>query len=366
MNELARKIVIGLEVETYSINVSSYSIGRSLSRPRPGLSEDGEQFSRDTSIGSEYKSRPYATVREAFFLLKTGLRKYLRRLYRAQKNFKNHNVPLLVGGWMDRAAGAHMHISVAGREMTPAMARSLAWHIHDHIPLLIALGANSPIWDRKMTAVASNRVLRGSRTYFRPIRRGRLSRKDNEEMVFNRGRKTKPPTLELRIFDSNLPEFLVASLCVVKAIALRWLKDQPSTNRVLYADYLRARVGAALRGTRCRIPWGGEWLSLGKYLDRFVREYREELEQMDVPDEIFDVLRLAKRGYNGARIVREACHNSIRVHPQTWQKRFAKRYESGLGTLLSGNLLATFAKELKVRLPNTGNVWLGRRGGAFN
>ena len=39
---------------------------------------------RDTSIGSEYVSRPFHTVREALFLLKSGLRKYLRDNYRGE------------------------------------------------------------------------------------------------------------------------------------------------------------------------------------------------------------------------------------------------------------------------------------------
>src|SRR5689334_16878721 len=76
-----RQVVAGVEIEAYSISQADYSIGRRTSRPRPGVSEKGERFTRDTSIGSEYISRPFSTTREALFLLKSGLRKYLRDMY---------------------------------------------------------------------------------------------------------------------------------------------------------------------------------------------------------------------------------------------------------------------------------------------
>ncbi|MDE2293749.1 MAG: hypothetical protein KGL53_16840, partial [Elusimicrobia bacterium] len=59
----AHRILIGMEVEAYSIDIADFSIGRRLSRPRPGLSESGERFTRDASIGSEYNSRPFTSVR---------------------------------------------------------------------------------------------------------------------------------------------------------------------------------------------------------------------------------------------------------------------------------------------------------------
>src|SRR6266567_7898768 len=78
------RVIIGVEIEAYSIGRGDYKIGRRTSRPRPGLSERGERFTRDTSIGSEYNSRPFSTIREALFLLKAGLRKYLRDRYRGE------------------------------------------------------------------------------------------------------------------------------------------------------------------------------------------------------------------------------------------------------------------------------------------
>ncbi|MGH7256435.1 MAG: hypothetical protein ACREI3_11730, partial [Nitrospirales bacterium] len=334
--------------------------------PRPGLSEAGERFTRDASIGSEYNSRPYHTVREALFLLKAGLRKYFRTLYRSRDEEPEHPIPLLVGGWTNRFAGAHLHLSVAGRKMTQDEAASLAWPLHDQLPFLIAIGANSPVWAKKITGKASNRFLRGSDAYFTVTRRGRLTSVDTRELVYSPSRKTKPATLEIRVLDSNLPEYLVTALCLVKAVALRWLKGKGAANRLSHADYLKARLEAAARGMRCQLPWNGEWLTAPEYLDRVLWEHREELECMDIPDEIYEVLCLLKRGYTGARLIHDAAIQARHEHPQTWQRRFAKRYTLGLEQLLSGNRLRDFAHALKVQLPSIERVWLGRKGASLH
>jgi hypothetical protein len=367
LNGFHKRVVIGVEIEAYGIGASDYQIGRRLSRPRPGVSENGERFARDTSIGSEYNSRPFETIRESLFLLKTGLRKYLRNLYRSQDDKPDHVVPLLVGGWTNRFAGTHLHLSLAGEELTKARAKSLAAHLHDQIPLMIAMGANSPIWDKKLTAKASNRLLRGSDVYFIATRRGELTTKDMAELVYSQARKRKPATLELRVLDSNVPEFIVATVAVAKAVALGWLRRKGAPNPIQdHEVYLQARQDAGARGMRCRLPWAGEWIPARKYLDRFMWEYRDEFEEMDVPTEVYDVFKLLKRGYNGARIFHHAAAIARHEHPQTWQRRFAKRYSEGLEDLLSGNSLQYFADALKVPLPNIEPVYLGRKGASVD
>jgi hypothetical protein len=365
LNGFQKRVLIGVEIEAYSIGASDYQIGRRLSRPRPGLSEEGERFSRDASIGSEYNSRPFTTPREALFLLKSGLRKYLRSLYRSQRP-ERHHVPLLVGGWTNRSAGTHLHISVADQTLTKEQAESLAIHIHDHLPFLIAIGANSPIWDKQITTHSSNRFLHGSDIHFLPIPRGKLTQEPTHELVYSPGRKRKPATLEIRVMDSNIPEFIVAALCLVKAATIRWLKERPAINDVQHSEYLWARLDAGRRGMRSKLPWGCNWLPARRYLDRFLWEFREEIEEIDPPDEVFEAFRLLKKGYNGARIIRTAALVAKKEHPQTWQRRFAKRYYQGLELLLSGNSLWDFAEELNVPLPNTDNVWLGRKGASID
>lgn len=360
-SEFHKRIVVGIEIEAYSIDPERHAIGLRLSRPRRGLCEDGERFTRDWSIGSEYNSRPFSTVRESLFLLKSGLRKYLRSLYRTKKPDIRHPVPLLVGGWTNRFAGAHLHLSVADRTLSRKVAASLSAHIHDLLPLVIAVTANSPVWDGQVTDVASNRILRGTRKYFKLTKRGHLRRFWEDELVYSPKCKTKPATLEVRVLDSNIPEYVVAAICLVKAAALRWLRRNGAPTRISHAKYARAREDAASRGMRSHLFWNGDELTASRYLDRFLWVHRAEIGEMDVPEDIFEIFRLLKRGFNGARVIEEAVRISRKEHPQTWQQRFAKRYSQGLHRLLSGDPLRDFARALKVKLPDTDRIWLGSR-----
>ena len=83
---------------------------------------------------------------------------------------------------------------------------------------------------------------------------------------------------------------------------------------------------------------------------------------MDIPQEIWTVLKLLKRGYNGSRIISEAVAAAHARHPQTWKRRFAKRYIEAIGRLLSGEDLLRFSKLMGVKLPSVSGVALGRRG----
>jgi hypothetical protein len=345
-----RRIVIGVEIEAYSIESGDNHIGRKLSSPKRGLSEYDEGFTRDSSIGSEYNSRPFSTVREALFLLRSGLRKYLRTLYQAPYSRHAHRVPLLVGGWTDRTAGTHLHVSVRGSRMSHKEAVSLSCHVHDHLPLFIALGANSPVWERELTPYSCNRILQGTETYFNPLLRGQLASGKTTEMCYSHALGDKPPTLEIRVPDSNLPPFVVASLCLMKAVCLRWLRGGGLSNRTRHQDFLRARNEAAKQGMCARLCWKGQWMPAGNYLDRFLLVHREEFEAMDVPDEIDEVLRLCGSGFNGSRILRDAVLEAQRTHSRTWEGHFAERYVRGLQEVLSGNTLADFASALCVRL----------------
>jgi len=359
--EFHKRVVMGVEIEAYSITTSRFEIGRRISKPPRALSEKGERFGRDASIGSEYNSRPFSTIREASFLLKSGLRKYLHAHYTDAEDRKESTIPLLVGGWSTRFAGTHLHLSIEGQELTIEDAKRLAAHLHDHVPLLVAVGANSPVWGNVLTPNASNRLLRGSGKYFKAMKRGQLNRQGMNELTYNRGRKRKPPTLELRFLDSNVPDFIVAALTLVKAVALNWLRRGPMRNRISHVHYLQGRAFAAERGMKAELSWNGDWLKAPKYLDRFLWEYRKELEAMDVPEDVWEIFRLLKRGYNGAQLIREAAALCIDEHPQTWERRFAKRYSKGLHHLLSGNSIWDLAEALHVELPSTDDVWLGRK-----
>jgi gamma-glutamyl:cysteine ligase YbdK (ATP-grasp superfamily) len=174
------------------------------------------------------------------------------------------------------------------------------------------------------------------------------------------GRKTKPQTIELRVMDSNLPEFVMATVTLIKAASLAWLLDKRAGNKITHAAYLRSRREAAEKGMEAKLCWNGRWMRATDYLDRFVWTYRAELQRMDVPEELWVTLKLLKRGINGATLISEAARRAYDEHPQTWQRRFASRYATALDHLLAGNTLHDFASRLKVPLPETQRVWLGR------
>jgi len=354
------KIVMGVELEGYTILIPRHEISRKMAFRRKGVGEKGERFTRDWSIGTEYNSRPFSTIREGLFLLKTGLRKYNSRLYRSQSKSNQSRQIFLVGGWRDRFAGTHVHLSVAGHKFSMTETQKLASYIHDHLPLLIAMGANSPVWSDEITENASNRVLKGSKIYFRPITRRGLKCQEFDEMTFNKGRKLKPATLEIRVMDSNIPEYVLATACVIKACSLVWLRRKKPVNQLTHFQYMRSRLEAAKRGMKARLCWNGKWMSAAEYLDRFVWAHRSELKAMDVPQEIWSTLKLLKKGINGSWILHKAASKAYAEHPQTWQKRFAKNYVKAVDHLLSGNSLLSFIKILGLKTPSISNVWLGR------
>jgi hypothetical protein len=354
-------VIMGVELEGYTISVPDYHISRKMAFYRKGAAEKGERFSRDWTIGSEYNSRPFTTIREGFFLLKTGLRKYNLDHYTQRRVAKRGRQFFLVGGWRDRFAGTHIHISFKRKRMTLARAQRVCSHLHDHLPLLIAVCANSPVWADKITERSSARVLRGSRKYFLPIRRDGLEVNEFNEMTFSRGRKRKPPTLEIRIMDSNIPEFVMVAASIIRACALAALSRERPANKISHFSYLRSRQEAAMHGMKARLCWNGRWLSATDYLDRFVWVYRKQFQRMDIPYEIWQVMKLLKRGLNGSEILRQASVHSYKHHPQTWQRRFAKRYVSAVAPLLNGNNFRDYLLTLQVKSPRLQNVWLGRR-----
>jgi len=362
MNEpFHRSVTIGVELESYTIVVPDHYVSRQLLFPRKGVSEKGERFTRDWSIGSEYNSRPFRSIREGLFLLKAGLRKYDAGLYRSFSTTHRSRKPLLVGGWRDRFAGTHIHLATAHKPLDRKTAGLFAYHLHDHIPLLIAVGANSPVWGDTITELASNRIIRASKLYFRPGKRRGLTSRSLDEMLFSRGRITKPPTLEIRVMDANIPEYAMAAVCLVKAIVLRALRRKAATNKLRHPAYLETRENAARKGMKAELCWSGRWMSAADYLDRFFWVYRAELAEMDIPQEMWTTFKLLKRGFDGSALLHACAQGAYDEHPQTWQRRFCKRYASAIDLLLSGNTILDFAKALRVEVPDTREVWLGRR-----
>ena len=352
-----RAISIGIELESYSISIPDYRISRELLFPRRGIAEKGERFTKDVSIGSEYNSRVFYTVREAFFLLKNGLRKYIH--YRSSPKARERQTLFPIGGWTDRFAGTHIHVALGKKKFDFRRAKSLARRIHNHIPFLIALSGNSPVWRGRVNQIHSNRLLKGTKTYCQVTREGLLYRHRYRELTYNEGGKRKPPTLEIRVLDSGVPEYILAAVCVVKAIALRWLQKKPAFNQLTYDDYMKARDQAVRFGPKAKLYWNHHALTVSQYADLFFRKHQDELEQLEIPDEIIDIFKYLKKGWNQSNLIRRAAQKSRWHHLPTWQRRFARRYAAAIESLLDGNSFRDFARILGVKLPNIDRTWLG-------
>ncbi len=351
---MLRETTFGFEFEAYTLSIPDWRICRELLYPRRGTVERGERFTRDVTIGIEYNSKVFRTVREALFLLKTGLRKYIRKHFEKPGRAHYSQSVFLTGGWRDRSAGVHLHIGRHPRPVRYGEAAVAARRIHDHIPFLVALTANSPVWSEQIRRNDSNRLLRRSRLYFKVSRRGRLDRQRYAEMTFNPPHSRKPPTLELRFMDSTLPEFACAALAVVQVLLRR-----RETSRISHERYLAARESAARRGPEARLFWNHRPVRARDYVDLLFRRYRAEFDALDLPDDVLDVFRLLKRGWNAARILRRACRSLQSRYPRTWQRHLARRYATAIQGLLDGGNLFEFAEHLGVRLPDVRRVWLG-------
>lgn len=351
-------ISMGLELESYSISLPDNRINRELRLPKRAAIEQGEKFTRDWSIGSEYNSKVFTNIREAFFLLKSGLRKYFSTRHPEDPEGKFVIFP--IGGWTDRFAGSHIHLALGKRPFPYKTARELAVRIHDHIPFLIVLTGNSPIWREKITEKNSNRLLLGSEKYCRATKRENLYKHHYRELTYNAGGQKKPPTLELRVCDSSIPEYLIAAACVCRAIALRWQKRKQVINISTHDNYLKARSAAVLEGVEAKLVWTNHQVKVSNYVDLFFRKYAEELREMDIPDEIIRIFKYLKKGINQAEVIRQAAQKCSKRHHPTWQRQFANKYSHGIQELLNGNSFEKFAKHLGVRLPSIDRVWLGR------
>jgi hypothetical protein len=354
-----RSISLGIELESYSISVPSYRISRVLRFPRRGIAEKGERFTKDMSIGSEYNSRVFYTIYEAFFLLKNGLRKYIH--FRSFPGQREYHTIFPVGGWIDRFAGSHIHVAFGNKKFTYLHARRLARRLHSHIPFIIALTGNSPVWRDRVNQVNSNRLLLGTKTYCKVMKRERLLTHHYQELTYNQGGKRKPPTLELRVLDAGVPEYMAAAACIVKAVALRWLQGGSTLNRLADEDYRLARDQAIHYGPDAQLFWNRHEVTVPQYVDLFFRKYEDELEQLNIPNEVIDIFKWLKKGWNQSTVVRKAVQKSRWHHRPTWERRFARRYADAIERLLDGNTYRDFSNTLGVWLPKIERVWLGRK-----
>jgi len=358
---MTRRISLGVEVEACTIRLKNMHIGRHLMLPRRGLMENEESYHHDRSIGIEYSSRPFYSIREALFGIKTGLRKSITA-HKLDRTRANGDYTLFFAGtWRDRFAASHFHVGLGTDGMEFEDATRLCRHLHSHLPLLVALMANSPVYRTEITSRDSNRFLYARDRFFYPLEFGDLDQEYREEMTYNRDRKKRTPTLEIRPCDAGLPEYVAAGLVIIKAVTMAWLARRPVANVNRHDLHLKGGLNAARHGPTACLYWNNRRLKAGTYIDKFFREYDSFLHRMDIPAEIFEVFRLFKLGWNGAGILRRACELHQRRHPRTWQRYFAAGYVPAINALLRGETLTTFIHSLGLRPPVTKRVYLGGR-----
>jgi len=351
-------VTLGAEVETYTITLDNMKIGRYFMLPRKGVVERGESYHHDRSIGIEYASRPYRSIRESLFGIKAGLRKHMAT-YRLDRGPSTRPYALFFAGtWRDRFAATHFHVGLGDEGIEFEKARRLSRHVHGHLPFLMALLANSPVYKKRITSIDSNRCLHAGDRFFYPLEPGVLDTEYREELTFNRSRKKRIPTLEVRPCDANLPEYMAAGLVVMKAVTMGWLAKKPP-NRNDMERHMKARDNAGRYGPMAVLYWNNRPLSARAYLDRFFREYGRWLSEMDIPPEVAEVFKLFQAGWNGAGILRRAAQRHYKRHPRVWERYFAEEYAEAVNALLNGETLPNFARMLGLRPPPTKDVKLG-------
>jgi hypothetical protein len=352
-------LTFGAEVEAHTITLSNLKISRRLTFPPKRALEKSESYHHDRSIGIEYASRPYRSIREALFGIKGGLRKCTAEFHFDRGTRRRNFVLFFTGTWRDHFAGTHFHAGLGPEGIEFEDAEKLSRHLHGHLPFLIALLANSPVYQEQITYTDSNRFVEAHEKYFDSLEPGVLDREMHEEMTFNKSRKKRVPTLEVRPCDANLPEYMAAGMVVIKAVTMAWLARRPVANENSFENHVKARNSAGRRGARARLYWNNRPVTAARYLDRFFKAYAPYLKRMDIPSDVIYTFGLFKQGWNGATILRNTCLRHQRAHPRIWRRLFAEEYAEAVTELVNGDSLYNFARRLGLRPPRPGAVRIG-------
>ena len=362
-------LTLGLEVESYSIDLETLEF-KSMAPiyPKHDSVEKDEGYIYDKTIGSEYNSPVFASLNEAFFRIKTGLRKYFVNL----EDSEMKRIALIASyGKEDETAGIHYHVAPErGEEFSEENADYITPYIHQQIPFLIAITANSPIVNGKVTDFASNRMLYNGESMCAALDRTSLEGMGGyshfDEINLTSKRENKPPTLEVRVSDSNIPEYIIAGLFIVYVVTNAAIKGKPRWNLKYYnhKNYVEERMEAARRGAKASIRFNKALLPIPKYIDAFFNYYHDEIEESNMSEDVLTVFRLAKKGWVMADIVREAWKKVKKEDPtksdNMVNKMFAARYLHAQMRNLDGENIKTITKLLGVRLPILNDVKLGK------
>jgi hypothetical protein len=358
----------GVEIESYLIK-DDIILEKAYVLPIEDVIEPGEAFTDDMTIGNEYISPVFDDINEGLFLLKNGLRKY--RVFLEER--AEHQIGLF-GTWLSDPAGTHMHVALGEEGIKKEIARELMVYIHDYLPLIIALCVNSPVFPSRvkqrprLTSHPSNRLLNYASEHCKSISKEEIREMRSNHWVeinYNalKARTDKPPTIEIRLPDSNIPEFIIAGVEVLRVLTIACLSGKESPNQLSFQNYQKAKRSAIRYGVRGQLYWDNYKVKTSTYIDKFFDEFSEEIEKEDPIDEILDIFRLAKLGWTNADIMAESINYIRSVYSSkkfNWRKQFLRQYTEALAALLDGNRLGDYANLLYVDLPEVDDVLLGR------
>ncbi|NVM52093.1 MAG: hypothetical protein HWN66_00225 [Candidatus Helarchaeota archaeon] len=354
-------ITNGIEIESYLIKGDEI-LERSSIQPVKDVVEPGEAFTDDITIGNEYISPVFDDLNEGLFLLKNGLRKY--------RTFTHQRVEYqigLFGSWLKDPAGMHIHIGLGEEGIGKEDARLLMVYIHDYLPFIIALCANSPVYLGKLTTNASNRVLQYGKEHCKSISKEEIKRMKSDHWVeinYNDHRKDKPPTVEIRVADTNIPEYIIAAVVIIRVLTIAFLKAKPSPNVLSFENYEKSKQNAAKDGIKGSLYWNNKKIDASEFIDKFFDAFHEELEKEDLTTDILDVFRWAKLHWNNAVIVKTSIEHIKSIYSPkkyNWVKQFISCYNDAVSTLLDGNNLIDYARMMYVDLPDIKEVKIGEK-----
>jgi len=355
----------GVEIESYLIK-NCEILERSHIIPNSHVIEPGESFTEDQTIGNEYISPVFDDINEGLFLLKNGLRKY--------RAFTEDRVEYqigLFGSWLKDPAGTHIHIALGELGIEKEIARGVMIYLHDYLPLIIALSVNSPVYPGhirkkpRLTSYPSNRLLKYGNTHCKSISKIEIEPMASDHWVeinYNAYRKDKPPTIEIRVADSNIPEYVMACVLVLRVLTMAKLCGKSSPNILSYKNFLKSKRRAIRSGVRGSLYWDNRKMRISTYIDKFFDYFHEEIDNENPNDEILNVFRLAKLGWNNAVIMSHSIKAIKTLYSSkkfSWRRQFLQQYCEAISSLLNGNNLSEFAQLLFVNLPSYEEVELG-------
>ncbi|NHI91294.1 MAG: hypothetical protein EAX96_02240 [Candidatus Lokiarchaeota archaeon] len=359
-------LTMGLEIESFSIDLNKMKfVSMAPIYPKDGIERE-EEFKKDMTIGSEFNSPVFTSLNEAFFRLKTALRKYFVNL----ETDENMRIALIGSyDYENETAGVHYHFAFNKvKGITIEQAKHISPLIHQHIPFIIAITANSPIIRKKMTKIASNRLLNNGMAMFSPLTREDLEEIELtnhfNEINFAKGTEKKPSTLEIRVVDSTIPEYIMAGLFIAYISILGAIKGKKPWKYFKFSRHEKDRINAARRGVKAEIHWNKAKWVIPKYIDAFFNYYRTEVKESNINRDILNVFRLAKSWWNAADIVRESyriIENRYKNKGQDFiNQEFCRKLLEAQRRNLDGDNLISFARHLNVKIPSIENVKLGK------